>query len=494
MTPPSDLAAPALYAAAGRPGSLELLLEACEAVRLPGDPAADLIARLEARTARIGIVGLGYVGLPLALRFAELGFTVTGFDIDPGKVAAIEAGRSPLHGIADARVAGAGLLAYTDMAAARGCDALIICVPTPIGPHKEPELGPVRQALAALAPHLRHGQAVALESTTYPGTTEEFVLPALAAAGLTVGRNAFAIYSPEREDPGNPEGTVGRVPKLVAGATPACLAVGKALYGPAAGALVPVSSLRAAELVKLYENVFRAVNIGLVNELKRISHALGLDVQEVIDAAATKPFGFMPFRPGPGLGGHCIPVDPYYLAWKARELGVPSDFVELAGRVNDAMPAYVFGRLRDALDARGTALRGARVLLIGLAYKPGVSDTRESPAIEILRLLVARGVEVACHDPLVPHFPATHGLPALESQPLDPAFVAAQDAVLIVTPQPGIDFTALRRHARLIVDTRGVYRDAAVETGPTLPPTLPFETRSDFPLPAEPAYHPVIQA
>ena len=490
MTPPSNLAADAPEAAFARPGSLDLPWRAAEALRLPDDPAAALIARLEARTARIGVVGLGYVGLPLALRFAELGFPVTGFDIDAGKVAAIEAGRSPLHGIEDARVAAAGLLACTDMAVARGCDALIICVPTPLGPHKEPELGPVRAALAALVPFLRHGQAVALESTTYPGTTEEIVLPALAAAGLTAGQDAFAIYSPEREDPGNPEGTVGRVPKLVAGATPACLAVGKALYGAAAGALVPVSSLRAAELVKLYENVFRAVNIGLVNELKRISHALGLDVQEVIDAAATKPFGFMPFRPGPGLGGHCIPVDPYYLAWKARELGVPSDFVELAGRVNDAMPAYVFGRLRDALDARGTPLRGARVLLIGLAYKPGVPDTRESPAIEILRLLAGRGAQVAYHDPLVPRFAASHGLPSLDSRPLDPAFVATQDAILVVTPQPGIDFAALRAQARLIVDTRGVYRDAAVETGAT----LPFETRGDFPPPAEPAYHPVIQA
>ncbi|MDJ0387660.1 nucleotide sugar dehydrogenase [Roseomonas sp. E05] len=490
MTPSSDPATTLLGTAPGRPGSLDLLRQAAEAVRLPQDPAADLIVRLEARTARIGVVGLGYVGLPLALRFAELGFPVTGFDIDAGRVEAITAGRSPLHGIADARVAAAGLAAYADMAAARGCDALIICVPTPLGPHKEPELGPVRAALAALAPHLRHGQAIALESTTYPGTTEEFVLPVLAAAGLTVGKDAFAIYSPEREDPGNPEGTVGRVPKLVAGATPTCLTVGQALYGPAAGALVPVSSLRAAELVKLYENVFRAVNIGLVNELKRISHALGLDVQEVIDAAATKPFGFMPFRPGPGLGGHCIPVDPYYLAWKARELGVPSDFVELAGRVNDAMPAYVVGRLRDALDARGTPLRGARILLIGLAYKPGVADTRESPAIEILRLLAGRGVQAAYHDPLVPRFAAAHGAPALESQPLDPAFVAAQDAVLVVTPQPGIDFAALRAHARLIVDTRGVYRDAAVETGAA----LPFETRGDFPPPAEPAYHPVIQA
>lgn len=463
------------------------------------DPAAPLAAalnaRIAARTARVGVVGLGYAGLPLALRFSETGFPVSGFDIDTAKVAAVAAGRSPVHGIPDARVAAAGIEAGTDMAAARDCDALILCVPTPLGPHKEPDLGPVRAALAALEPYLRPGQVIALESTTYPGTTEEFVLPALRRAGLAVGRDAFALYSPEREDPGNPEGTVGRVPKLVAGATAACLSVGMALYGPAAGRLVPVSSLRAAELVKLYENVFRAVNIGLVNELKRISHALGLDVREIVDAAATKPFGFMPFRPGPGLGGHCIPVDPYYLAWKARELGVPSDFVELAGRVNDAMPAYVVGRLRDALDARGRGLRGARVLLVGLAYKPGVPDLRESPAIEIARLLRGRGAQLGYHDPLVPRTPEGHGWhgPALDSAPLTPELIAAQDAVVVVTPQPGIDFALLRRHAALIVDTRGIYPDAAVETG-ECGATLPFETRGDFPLPAEPLYHPVIQA
>ncbi|PWC30087.1 nucleotide sugar dehydrogenase [Teichococcus aestuarii] len=467
---------------------------------ISGLVAEALVARIAARTARVGVVGLGYAGLPLALRFAECGFPVSGFDIDAGKVAAIAAGRSPVHGIEDARVAAAGIAASTGLEGARACDALILCVPTPIGRHKEPDLGPVAAALAALRPHLRPGQVLALESTTYPGTTEDYVLPALRAAGLTPGIDAFALYSPEREDPGNPEGTVGRVPKLLAGATPACLAVGRALYGPvAAGRLVPLSSLRAAELAKLYENVFRAVNIGLVNELKRISHALGLDVHEVIDAAATKPFGFMPFRPGPGLGGHCIPVDPYYLAWKARELGVPSDFVELAGRVNDAMPGYVVSRLRDALDARGRALRGARLLLVGLAYKPGVPDTRESPAAEILRLLDGRGASLAYHDPLVPRFTLERGARGgplrLESQALAPDFVAAQDAVLIVTPQPGIDFAALRAAARLVVDTRGVYRDAAVQPDGALPPgTLPFETRGDFPPQAEPAYHRVIQA
>ena len=424
--------------------------------------ARTLIRRLDEREARIGVVGLGYAGLPLALRFAELGFLVAGFDTDPAKVEAINAGRSPVHGIPDARVARSGMVAHGGMAAARECDAVVICVPTPIGPHKEPDLTAVRETLAALGPFLRRGQAVSLESTTYPGTTEEYVLPAFRAAGLLVGEDAFCLYSPEREDPGNPLGTVSRMPKLLAGATPACLSVGKALYGPVAESLVPVSSLAAAELAKCYENVFRAVNIGLVNELKRLSHAMDLDVHEVIDAAATKPFGFMPFRPGPGLGGHCIPVDPYYLAWKSRELGVPSDFIELAGRVNDAQPRYVVDRLRDALDARGVTLRGAKVLLLGLAYKPDVPDTRESPAVEIFRILDAHGAAVGYHDPLVPRFPVTRRLsgeaPDLASLPLDAATLAAQDAVVVVTPHRGMDLALVGRHARLVVDTRGVLR------------------------------------
>jgi UDP-N-acetyl-D-glucosamine dehydrogenase len=464
-------------------------------------PAA-LVARLGARAARIGVIGLGYAGLPLALRFAEQGFAVHGFDIDAAKVAAISAGRSPVHGIADARVAAAGMSASRDLAAARHCDALIICVPTPVGSHKEPDLSAIAGSLAALAPELRPGHAVALESTTYPGTTEEHVVPALRAAGLVPGETGFAIFSPEREDPGNPEGTVGRVPKLVAGHTPACLAVARALYTPVAGSIVPVSSLAVAELAKLYENVFRAVNIGLVNELKRLCHALSLDVHEVIDAAATKPFGFMPFRPGPGLGGHCIPVDPYYLAWKARELGVPSDFVELAGRVNDAMPGYVVGRLRDALDDAGVALKGARILLLGLAYKPGVPDTRESPAVEIFRLLAERGARLAYHDPLVPRFPLTrrlHGTaPDLASVPLTPALLAAQDAVALITPQPGMDLALVRRHARLVVDTRGALRAPSPGPGGLAEAQAGFalqhETHGDLGDAAAPAYARVIQA
>ena len=449
--------------------------------------AVALIARIASRQARIGVVGLGYAGLPLALRFAELGFPVSGFDTDAAKVSAINAGRSPVHGIDHARVVAAGIAAHATTEAARACDALLICVPTPIGPHKEPDLGAVRDTLAALGPNLRPGQAVSLESTTYPGTTAELVIPALLASGLHAGEDAFVLYSPEREDPGNPEGTVGRVPKLVAGATPTCLEVGRALYGPVAGGLVVLSSLAAAELTKCYENVFRAVNIGLVNELKRLSHAMGLDVHEVIDAASTKPFGFMPFRPGPGLGGHCIPVDPYYLAWKSRELGVPSDFIELAGRVNDAQPGYVVARLRDALDARGLPLRGARVLLLGLAYKPDVPDTRESPAVEIFRILDGHGARLSYHDPLVPRFPVTRRLagaaPDLRSVALDAATLAGQDAVVLVTPHRGMDLALVARHAALVVDTRGALRGVVPTpvVGPVAAPVPGFaETQAPF--------------
>jgi UDP-N-acetyl-D-glucosamine dehydrogenase len=335
----------------------------------------------------------------------------------------------------------------------------------------------VRGTLAGLSLHLRPGQVIALESSTYPGTTEGFVVPALRAAGLTPGIDGFAVYSPEREDPGAEGHGVAAVPKLVAGHTEACLEVGKALYGGVAASLVPCSSLAVAELAKLYENVFRAVNIGLVNELKRLAHAMALDVHEVIDAAATKPFGFMPFRPGPGLGGHCIPVDPYYLAWTARALGLSADFIELAGRVNDSMPHYVVERLRDALDRRGTTLSGAAILLLGLAYKPEVADTRESPAIEIYRLLEARGARIDYHDPLVPRFPVTRRLggtaPELESRPLDPAMLAGYDAVVLVTPHRCMDLGLVRRHARLVVDTRGALRGPGAPVPPAEAPVTP---------------------
>lgn len=426
--------------------------------------AAALIARLAAREATIGILGLGYVGMPLALRYAEVGFRVLGFDIDAAKVDAINAGRSPLHGLADAAVARhAGRLSATgDFAGAARCDAILICVPTPLGRHREPDLSYVTGSMASLSPHLRAGQAISLESTTYPGTTEEEIVPVIERAGLVVGRDAFALYSPEREDPGNARFGIADIPKVVAGHTPACRAVAEALYAPVAKGIVPVSNTRTAETVKLLENIFRSVNIGLVNEMKMLCHRMDIDIFEVIEAARTKPFGYMPFWPGPGLGGHCIPIDPFYLTWKAKEVGFDTRFIELAGHINSAMPHYVVDRLAGALNARGQAVKGARVLLLGLAYKPDVADPRESPTLEIREILDGMGALVAYHDPLLPHYPNTRrfGPRSLSSQALTPALLEAQDAAMVVTPHRAIDFDLVLRHARLIIDTRGVYRAA----------------------------------
>jgi UDP-N-acetyl-D-glucosamine dehydrogenase len=424
--------------------------------------AAALIEKLTNRRATNGVLGLGYVGMPLALRFAEVGFTVLGFDLDAAKVAAIAAGRSPLHGLADAAVARqAGRLSATgDFARAGECDAILICVPTPLGRHREPDLSFVTGSMASLAPYLRAGQAISLESTTYPGTTEEEIVPVLERAGLVVGETAFALYSPEREDPGNARYGIADIPKIVSGHTPACRAVAEALYAPVAKGIVPVSNTRTAETVKLLENIFRAVNIGLVNELKMLCHRMDIDVFEVIEAAKTKPFGFMPFWPGPGLGGHCIPIDPFYLTWKAKEVGFDTRFIELAGQINSAMPHYVVDRLSRALNDSGRALKGARILLLGLAYKPDVADPRESPTLEIRELLADLGADVAYHDPLLPTYPNTRrfGPRSLSSQPLTAETLAAQDAVMVVTPHRAIDFDLVLRHARLIIDTRGVYR------------------------------------
>jgi UDP-N-acetyl-D-glucosamine dehydrogenase len=424
--------------------------------------ASDLLHLLSQRTATIGVLGLGYVGMPLALRFAEVGFKVIGFDIDAAKIGAINAGRSPLFGLSDEAVARqAGKLSATgDFARSAECDAILICVPTPLGRHREPDLSYVVGSMASLAPYLRQGQAISLESTTYPGTTEEEIVPVIERAGLVVGRDAFALYSPEREDPGNASFGIADIPKVVAGHTPACRAIAEALYAPVAKGVVPVSNTRTAETVKLLENIFRAVNIGMVNELKMLCQRMDIDVFEVIEAAKTKPFGYMPFYPGPGLGGHCIPIDPFYLTWKAKEVGFDTRFIELAGHINSSMPHYVVDRLATALNDRGLALKGAKILLLGIAYKPDVADMRESPALEIVDLLEERGADVGYHDPLLPDFPTTrkHGPRPLASQPLSPQMLAAQDAVMVVTPHREIDFALVLRHARLIIDTRGRLR------------------------------------
>ena len=427
--------------------------------------ATQLIGLLEDRRAIVGVLGMGYVGQPLALRYAELGYKVIGFDIDAEKVGDLNAGRSHIEHISDAdirRANAAGLECTTDFSRAAEADALILCVPTPLNKYREPDLSYVINTTESIVPHLRAGQVVSLESTTYPGTTEEELLPRVTAGGLTVGQDIFLVYSPEREDPGNAHFTTHTIPKVVGGHTPVCLEVGKALYRKAIDQIVPVSSTKVAELTKLLENIHRAVNIGLVNEMKIVADRMGIDIFEVIDAAATKPFGFTAYYPGPGLGGHCIPIDPFYLTWKAREYGLHTRFIELSGEVNRAMPEYVVGKVTKALNDRFKSLKGSRLLVLGIAYKKNVDDMRESPAVEVMELLRAAGAEVAYSDPHVPVFPKMreHHFD-LASVALTPQAVASYDAVVLTTDHAKFDYEMVRTHARVIIDSRGVYRTAA---------------------------------
>lgn len=425
----------------------------------------ELIDRLDRRESRIGILGLGYVGLPLMLRFAEVGFRVLGFDIDPDKVERLERGESYIEHITPEQIGAArarGFTATTDFSRARECDALILCVPTPLNKYREPDLSYVLDTTEAIVPHLRAGQVVVLESTTWPGTTDEELRPRVERSGHRVGEDVFLVFSPEREDPGNPSFHTRTIPKVVGGVTPACREVGLALYRQVIDQLVPVSSTRAAEMTKLLENIHRAVNIGLVNELKIVCDRMDIDIHEVIRAAATKPFGFTPYYPGPGLGGHCIPIDPFYLTWKAREYGLSTRFIELAGEVNANMPHWVVGKIVAALNDRGQALKGANILVLGIAYKKNVDDRRESPSIEIMDLLQRQGAFVSYSDPHVPRFikMRKHDFD-LESVPLTPESLAAADCVLIATDHDRFDYALIKTHARLIVDTRGVYREPA---------------------------------
>jgi UDP-N-acetyl-D-glucosamine dehydrogenase len=427
--------------------------------------ATQLIGLLEDRRAVVGILGMGYVGQPLALRYAELGYKVIGFDIDAEKVADLNAGRSHIEHISDAdirRANAAGLECTTDFSRAAEADALILCVPTPLNKYREPDLSYVINTIESIVPYLRAGQVVSLESTTYPGTTEEELLPRVTAGGLTVGQDIFLIYSPEREDPGNAHFTTHTIPKVVGGHTPVCLEVGKALYRKAIDQIVPVSSTKVAELTKLLENIHRAVNIGLVNEMKIVADRMGIDIFEVIDAAATKPFGFTAYYPGPGLGGHCIPIDPFYLTWKAREYGLHTRFIELSGEVNRAMPEYVVGKVTKALNDRFKSLKGSRLLVLGIAYKKNVDDMRESPAVEVMELLRTAGADVAYSDPHVPVFPKMreHHFD-LASIALTPQAVASYDAVVLTTDHAKFDYEMVRAHAQVIIDSRGVYRKAA---------------------------------
>jgi len=421
--------------------------------------AADtLLAKARDRTARFGVVGLGYVGLPLAMELVHAGYAVIGFDLSKSVVEGVNAGTSHVQDVPSKLVAEAvktgKLSATTDLARLKEPDAISICVPTPLSKTKDPDVSYVLAATESVKKVLRRGQLVVLESTTYPGTTRELLLPAFERTGLKVGEDFFLAFSPERVDPGNRKWNTRNTPKVVGGITAACLRVVTALYAPAIETLVPVSSTEAAELVKILENTFRSVNIGLVNEMAIVCDKLGVDVWEVIDAAATKPFGFMKFTPGPGVGGHCIPLDPHYLAWKMRTLTYRTRFIELAGEINAEMPEYWVGRVVDGLNERGKAVRGSRVLVLGVAYKKDIEDIRESPALDVIRLLQQRGADVEYHDPHVPRF-REDGV-ELVSLPLTAEILRRADCVVIVTDHTAIDYALVAREAALIVDTRHV--------------------------------------
>jgi UDP-N-acetyl-D-glucosamine dehydrogenase len=430
--------------------------------------ADQLMSRIEARTARVAVLGLGYVGLPLAETFSWGGFPVVGFDIDPLKVGLLNQGKSYIGHICSERVAelldGGRFDATTDPAQLRAADALIICVPTPLGDAREPDLSFVISTAQTIRDQLRCGQLVVLESSTYPGTTDDVVRPILEETGLIAGRDFFLAYSPEREDPGNRDFATRNIPKVVGGIDEPSRELAVALYTPVVDGVVPVSSTKVAEACKILENTYRAVNIALVNELKSVFEAMNIDVWEVIDAARTKPFGFQAFYPGPGLGGHCIPIDPFYLTWAARKVGVNTRFIELAGEVNAAMPQRVVDRVAGALNEHGLPVRGSRVCVLGVAYKRDVDDPRESPAFPIMEMLQQRGAIISYNDPHVPTLPRMrHHSIRLESQELTPEFLAEQHCVLIITDHTDYDFDFIMQHASLVVDTRNA--TAGVERG-----------------------------
>lgn len=424
-----------------------------------------LLEKLNDKTGVIGIVGLGYVGLPLVLRYAEVGYKVLGFDIDQSKIDHIEGGTSYIEHIPAASIARAveqGFKATTDFSQARDVDALILCVPTPLNKYREPDLSFVLDTTDSLVPHLRAGQVVSLESTTYPGTTEEELLPRIESRGFQVGEEVFLVYSPEREDPGNPNFTTRTIPKVCGGHTTACQEVGMALYGQVIDHVVPVSSTRAAEMTKLLENIHRAVNIGLVNEMKIVADKMDIDIHEVIRAAATKPFGFVPYYPGPGLGGHCIPIDPFYLTWKAREYGLHTRFIELAGEVNSAMPDYVISKLTGALNDREKSVKGSKVLVLGIAYKKNVDDMRESPSVFMMEKLRGLGAIISYSDPHVPVFPKMreHSFD-LSTVHLSAESIAAYDCVLLATDHDCFDYELIGSSAQLVIDCRGRFKAIA---------------------------------
>jgi UDP-N-acetyl-D-glucosamine dehydrogenase len=415
---------------------------------------------LHNKSLRIGILGLGYVGLPLVLRFSEAGFQVTGLDIDEEKVRLLNAGKSYIEHISADSVRALqdkGFKATADFSLSAECDVLILCVPTPLNKYREPDLSYVTSTIDSILPFMRAGQMISLESTTYPGTTDEELVPRIQSRGFEVGKDIFVVFSPEREDPGNANFTTRTIPKVCGGYSPDCLEVGCAIYSAVIDTVVPVSSLRAAELTKLLENIYRAVNIGLVNEMKVVADRMGIDIHEVISAAATKPFGFVPYYPGPGIGGHCIPIDPFYLTWKAREYGLHTRFIELAGEINSSMPDYVVNKLLLGLNEKQKPIKAAKILVLGIAYKRDVDDMRESPSIILIEKLRELGARVSYSDSHVPVIPKLRGHTHLDlrSVPLDAATLASFDCVLLATDHSDFDYDAILASANLIVDTRG---------------------------------------
>jgi UDP-N-acetyl-D-glucosamine dehydrogenase len=424
-----------------------------------------LIESIRNRKARIGVVGLGYVGLPLVLRFGEERFNVIGFDVDTEKVRKLNAGESYIRHIPATRLQGLikdkQFEATSDFSRMAQADCIIICVPTPLTAKKDPDLQYIEKTADAVLKTLRKGQVVSLESTTYPGTTDEILLEKFRTTGLEVGKDYFLVFSPEREDPGNPKFSTRTIPKVVGGTTPDCLEVGKTLYAQVIDRIVPVSSTRAAELVKLLENIYRSVNIALVNELKLLTDRMGIDIWEVIDAASSKPFGYTPFYPGPGLGGHCIPIDPFYLSWKAKEYDFATRFIQLAGEINTSIPHYVVERIGSALNDRSKAVRGSKILVLGVAYKKDVDDVRESPALEIMELLQDKGAVLSYSDPYIPrlHKMRAYDFSNMSSVELTPDVLRRHDLALITTDHTNFDYQAIVDGAPLIVDTRNATRN-----------------------------------
>jgi UDP-N-acetyl-D-glucosamine dehydrogenase len=430
----------------------------------PATRSTDVLRRftrsVSSKKARIGVIGLGYVGLPLAVEFARAGFRVTGFEIDAKRVATLNAGRSYIQDVPTSQLRDlvrSGMLQATlDFSSLKSMDAIEICVPTPLRKTRDPDVSYIIAAVQEIAPRLRRGQLVVLESTTYPGTTDELVRPMLEEGGMRAGKDYFLAFSPERVDPGNPKYHTKNIPKVIGGTTPACNTAVSELYAHVFERIVPVTSTQVAETVKLLENTYRSVNIGLVNEMALMCDKLGIDVWEVIDAAATKPFGFMPFYPGPGLGGHCIPIDPFYLSWKARQSGFEARFIELAGQVNGSMPYHVVRIVSDALNSRRRSVRGSRVLILGVAYKADIDDVRESPSLDLMEILEKEGAHVTYTDPYVPAI--RHGGSLVRSAPFRASTLRAADCVVIATAHKKFDYGLVSKHARLVVDCRNALK------------------------------------